>query len=333
VLLVLAVVAGAARADTITSLSIEEKDLDSAIEALPVQLDEPVGLMALAKIPKLGLEKGDIVRAINGSPAAHGALWGLRNDSSLVYLDVLRGKKAVVIRLQVKLKGITESITRDRFKERLEMIAQRPDGLLGQVTKDGAPSGVLLRGAWLLFMGAHDGDIVRKVDGAPLDTVEHLMATLDKASDRPQIVFELERAGPPVTATLQFEDPPKEDPAIAEGIAKIKKVDDVTYELPRTLVVAMIDGLGAPSAAPGTRVVPWMKDGKAAGFKFYAVRPGSLAAALGIQNGDALTSLLGMELTGADQALQVFEKLRTAKEAKAVFVRRGKEVTVTYKIK
>ena len=39
------------------------------------QTDEPVGLLAIARVPKLGREKGDLVRSINGAPAlteAHG---------------------------------------------------------------------------------------------------------------------------------------------------------------------------------------------------------------------------------------------------------------------
>ena len=64
--------------------------------------------------------------------------------------------------------------------------------------------------------------------------------------------------------------------------------------------------------AKGARVVPAVKNGKPDGFKLYAIRPSSVYAKLGLQNGDTLQSINGFELTSADKALEVYTKLREA---------------------
>jgi len=87
------------------------------------------------------------------------------------------------------------------------------------------------------------------------------------------------------------------------------------------------------SASKGARVVPAVKDGKADGFKLYAIRPSSVYAALGLQNGDTLHKVNNNELTTADKALEVYVKLREAKNIKLEIVRRGKTITIEYRIK
>ncbi len=66
------------------------------------------------------------------------------------------------------------------------------------------------------------------------------------------------------------------------------------------------------AVAKGARVVPAVKNGKPDGFKLYAIRPSSVYAKLGLQNGDTLQSINGFDLTSADKALEVYTKLREA---------------------
>jgi len=59
--------AGAAPAGaTPTSVTITESDLQIALAKLVVRDSEPLGLEAKERLPALALDKGDIVRAING---------------------------------------------------------------------------------------------------------------------------------------------------------------------------------------------------------------------------------------------------------------------------
>jgi general secretion pathway protein C len=55
--------------------------------------------------------------------------------------------------------------------------------------------------------------------------------------------------------------------------------------------------LAADQSLPGqARLVPSLRKGRMAGLTFYAIRPGSLFAALGVQNGDTMLSVNGTSM-------------------------------------
>ena len=111
----------------------------------------------------------------------------------------------------------------------------------------------------------------------------------------------------------------------------VKKIDDTTYEIDKSLVEK---ALANPMAlAKGARVVPAVKNGKPDGFKLYAIRPSSVYAKLGLTNGDTLQSINGFELTSADKALEVYTKLREATQLQVEITRRGKPMTLNYSIR
>jgi general secretion pathway protein C len=111
----------------------------------------------------------------------------------------------------------------------------------------------------------------------------------------------------------------------------IKKIDETTYEIEKSLVDKVL--LNPMAIVKGARVVPAMKNGKPEGFKMYAIRPTSAFAKLGLTNGDTLTSINGFELNSADKALEVYTKLREATSLELEVTRRGKPVTLKYTIR
>ena len=113
--------------------------------------------------------------------------------------------------------------------------------------------------------------------------------------------------------------------------AGIKKIDDNTYEIDKSLVDKVL--LNPMAIAKGARVVPAMKNGKPEGFKLYAIRPNSAFGKLGLTNGDTLTSINGFELNSADKALEVYTKLREATSLELEIQRRGKPQTLKYTIR
>jgi general secretion pathway protein C len=111
----------------------------------------------------------------------------------------------------------------------------------------------------------------------------------------------------------------------------VKKVDDTHYEIDRSLVDMV---LGDPNlVARGARIVPSIKDGKANGFKVYAIRPNSAFAKIGLQNGDTLHSVNGFEMTSPDKALEVYTKVKSANNLTVSMTRRGQPLTMEYSIK
>lgn len=111
----------------------------------------------------------------------------------------------------------------------------------------------------------------------------------------------------------------------------IKKIDDNTYEIDKSLVDKVL--ANPMGVAKGARVVPAVQNGKPNGFKLYAIRPSSVYAKLGLTNGDTLSAINGMELTTADKALEVYTKLREATQLEVEIQRRGKPMTLKYSIR
>lgn len=88
----------------------------------------------------------------------------------------------------------------------------------------------------------------------------------------------------------------------------------------------------ATTLARGARIVPSFKNGRAHGFKIFAIRPQSLYAVIGLQNGDTVVKINGHAITTPDQALAVYTKLRTARKISVELLRRGRSVTMRYEI-
>jgi hypothetical protein len=134
------------------------------------------------------------------------------------------------------------------------------------------------------------------------------------------------RSPPVATAT-----PDEADDLQAAIDAGVREIDPSTHEITRALVDKVL--VNPMAIAKGARVVPAMKDGKPDGFKLYAIRPGSLYARLGLQNGDTLQSLNGLALTTADAALEVYTKVRDAKRLEIAVTRRGAPVKLVVLVK
>ena len=71
------------------------------------------------------------------------------------------------------------------------------------------------------------------------------------------------------------------------------------------------------------RIVPAVRDAAPLGFKLYAIRPGSIYAQLGLENGDTVIAINGQPLATPDQALQLYERLRGATHVTITLERRG----------
>jgi general secretion pathway protein C len=116
--------------------------------------------------------------------------------------------------------------------------------------------------------------------------------------------------------------------AVDQGV---KKVSDNAYDIDRGLVDKILTD---PSVvARQARIVPSIKDGKANGFKMYAIRPNSVFAKIGLQNGDTIQSINGFDMSSPDKALEVYTKVRSASNLSVSILRRGQPLQMDYSIK
>ena len=124
--------------------------------------------------------------------------------------------------------------------------------------------------------------------------------------------------------------PPSEH--IVLDVNDLIKTDGTRVEVSRRLIEAFV--ANPDMLADSLRIVPaFDKEGKAAGFKLYAIRTSSLPAKLGFMNGDTVSAIDGVSLITVDDALDAFSRMQTASSVSVDLVRKGKPLTLEYKIR
>jgi general secretion pathway protein C len=131
--------------------------------------------------------------------------------------------------------------------------------------------------------------------------------------------------GAPLLAT----NTPVKEPAGAWG-AGIKALDGNNFEVPRSEVDRAINNLN--DIAMQARLVPAFKDGNPEGFKLFSIRPDSLYSKIGIQNGDVITRINGLDMNDPAKALEVYTKLKDAPRIDVDIDRNGSPVRMTYSV-
>ena len=146
--------------------------------------------------------------------------------------------------------------------------------------------------------------------------------------------LELEGANSPPPAAA----PAVSQPVVAssgdpmdDSIGNRVRCTGANCEIERGLVDQMLSN--TTSLATAARFVPSIKDGRPNGFKLYAIRPSSIFGRIGLQNGDTIKAINGMDMTSPDQALAVYSKVRNASHLTVAVERRGETVTLDYTIR
>ena len=107
----------------------------------------------------------------------------------------------------------------------------------------------------------------------------------------------------------------------------IRNVGPNQYVVKRADLNKATGNLGA--LASQARIVPSAKDN---GFKIFSIAKDSLYSKIGIQNGDVLKSINGIELSSPDKALEAYSRLQSASKLSLDIVRKGQNETLEYTI-
>jgi general secretion pathway protein C len=124
---------------------------------------------------------------------------------------------------------------------------------------------------------------------------------------------------------------PPSDPLMAELDKGLKKTGEHTFEVQRSAVDSLLGNMSVLSRS--ARIVPEIKDGRAAGFRLFSVRPDGPFAKIGLQNGDVISAINGLDMTSPDKALEVYTKLKSASHLSVGLERNGQKITKEYNIR
>lgn len=283
--------------------------------------EEPGGLVvpvdAGPEYMEIGLQPGDVIRYVNGTPASD----GLRVTEGRYVFDVVRGGKPLIVRLVVH--GAASSSTKlddDEWTSLLDALKRGP--LSTPMTVNGKPSGVRIIDLVItIHINFELGDIVRTIGGRAILSEAQLSEALrnlpvgstkivvDRA-DRPHTIMVLR--GAPIDLT------------------QLKPNGKNKFRVPRKLVSA----LGATPAllTRGVEVVPVVRDGAIHGKKLYKIESTSLASKVGLANDDIILDIEGQPV---DDRLQMYEAMSNVElldEFTLHIERKGKRVDLVFDI-
>jgi len=120
-------------------------------------------------------------------------------------------------------------------------------------------------------------------------------------------------------------------PASRKDDITVRKVGDNNYVMDRREVEGVLQDFN--KLLTQIRVVPHFSNGKPDGFKVFNIRPNSLFMKLGMVNGDIIKRVNGLDITGPEQALQMFQQLRDESRITIDLERFRKNLTLQYEVR
>ena len=139
------------------------------------------------------------------------------------------------------------------------------------------------------------------LDAATLARVEWNRVVLERNGD--EEVLELASArGPATSATGALG---------AVGAAageRIRKTGDDKFVIDRRELEKTVANLN--EVFTQARAVPYFQDGKTVGFRVFAIKPGSVFEKIGLQNGDIINRVNGVEINDPTKAISLFTELQ-----------------------
>ena len=140
-------------------------------------------------------------------------------------------------------------------------------------------------------------------DAATLLRVEWDRVVLDRNGD--EEVLELSSARGPATTTGAASAGSGGSAVVGE---RIRKTADNKFVIDRRELEKTVANIN--EVFTQARAVPYFQDGKTVGFRVFAIKAGSVFEKIGLQNGDVIQRVNGVELTDPTKAISLFTELQ-----------------------
>ncbi|MFO0566447.1 MAG: type II secretion system protein GspC [Polyangiaceae bacterium] len=113
--------------------------------------------------------------------------------------------------------------------------------------------------------------------------------------------------------------------------SKIQKISETEFNVDRSVVDKILENQA--ELMRSARIVPEQQNGKVVGIRLFGIRPETLLGTLGFQTGDRLESINGFNMASPEKALEAYARLRTASNLNVKINRRGKPMSIDFRIK
>jgi general secretion pathway protein C len=172
-------------------------------------------------------------------------------------------------------------------------------------------------------------DVVR--DGAVLAKIDRNQAVLRLGTQEQILTIYndgTQDVSPPGPGTNPAARPATDAAASTTGI---RQVQPNQWVLDKQEVTAALGNLS--QLLTKARVIPNFADGKPDGFKIFSIAPDSLYAKIGLQNGDVLQQINGVEIKDPENFMRVFQQLKDEPRIALDFVRNNRRESFSYEIR
>jgi len=117
----------------------------------------------------------------------------------------------------------------------------------------------------------------------------------------------------------------------AQGSASVQQRSDNDFVIDRTEVDKAMENMN--QLFTQIRAVPHFQDGKASGFRLFAIKQDSVFEKIGLKNGDIVTRINGNELTDPARAMTLLQDLRNEGRITVDVNRNRQLTTLNYEIR
>jgi general secretion pathway protein C len=160
---------------------------------------------------------------------------------------------------------------------------------------------------------------------------------LDRGGGQQKLCFEKDAgtapapgAAPRAAAAPAPVPPPAPRPDDAGG-ADIVRVDTGTWQIKREKLLENFANVGSLSSQ--ATVTPYFVQGQQLGFRLSQIRAGGVLQQMGLQEGDVLQKVNGLDIHTPQEALQAYQQLQTESTVRLSILRNNSSTTLTYEIR
>ncbi|MBM3222908.1 MAG: PDZ domain-containing protein [Candidatus Tectomicrobia bacterium] len=174
------------------------------------------------------------------------------------------------------------------------------------------------------------GDIVQQ---AVIADIRPDCVVLERGGSRQELCLQQEAGTPPAApapraAAVPAPSPPRSE---APGGGGIVRVDTGTWRISRDVLLENFANVGSLSSQ--ATVTPYFVQGQQLGFRLSQMRSGGVLQQIGLQEGDVLQKVNGLDIHTPQEALQAYQQLQTESTVRLNILRNNSSTTLTYELR